>query len=46
MYSTMRGLLESTESLKLAIKDALASHKPKTYRSMSAKSGAEFGTSP
>lgn len=46
MYFIMRGLLERTESLKVAIEDALVTHKPRTYRNMSARSGVEFGTSP
>jgi hypothetical protein len=46
MYTTMRGLLERTETLKLAIEEALTAHKPRTYRSMSAKSGADFEASP
>jgi len=32
--------------LKCAIEEALETHKPRTYRSMSAKSGADFETSP
>lgn len=46
MYAVMRGLLERTESLKMVIEEALATHKPRTDRSMSAKSSAGFETSP